>query len=79
MKQAWGKLNKKYKILRVETTQNQVLNKRLIQLGFIPGSIIEINHYSPWFKSPILVSIRGLKVAITDQEANLMKIAEVCD
>lgn len=47
---------------------------RLNHMGFIPGEIIELCSVSPLFKGSILVSVRGGRVALSQDEAMAISV-----
>jgi Fe2+ transport system protein FeoA len=47
---------------------------RLKQFGFIQGTKLQCVQLSPWLKNPILVEIRGMKIALTKAEGELVSV-----
>jgi ferrous iron transport protein A len=47
---------------------------RLLEMGFIEGSRIEIMHEAPWGKDPIIVRVRGALIALRRQEADAVRV-----
>jgi Fe2+ transport system protein FeoA len=50
---------------------------RLKQFGFIPGVELQCTQLSPWLKNPLLFFIRGMKIALTKEEASLVEVKEI--
>lgn len=50
------------------------LESRLMHLGFIQGAQIRITQKAPFFKGPLLIDVRGRKVALTISEAKLVEV-----
>ena len=53
------------------------IESRLMHLGFIAGEEVRITRKAPLFKEPLLVEVRGRSVAMTFDEASLVRV-EVC-
>jgi Fe2+ transport system protein FeoA len=69
---------KKYQIVElICQDQNDPRVIRLKQFGFIPGHSLSCKQLSPWLKNPILFEIRGMRVALTKEEASLVKVKEI--
>ena len=47
--------------------------RRLMDLGFIPGSIVEVAIKSP-FRDPTAYRIKGAMIALRDRQADLINI-----
>ena len=50
------------------------LESRLMHLGFIHGAQVSITQKAPFFKGPLLIEVRGRKVALTISEAKLVEV-----
>jgi ferrous iron transport protein A len=50
------------------------LDTRLLEMGFLEGSKVEVMHEAPWGKDPIIVRIRGALIALRRQEADAVRI-----
>lgn len=59
--------------MKMDGTHDLIL-RRLMELGFIDGSIIEIRHEGPLFKDPVAVLVRGMVVALRRYEAELISV-----
>ncbi len=53
------------------------VESRLMHLGFIEGAKIVVKRKSPLLNGPLLVEVRGRVVALTQTEANLVRV-ELC-
>jgi ferrous iron transport protein A len=62
-------------ILRLLTSEEQAsLTARLLEMGFVEGSLVEVIHEAPFGKDPIAVRIRGTLIALRRQEANVIEV-----
>jgi ferrous iron transport protein A len=61
-------------LVEVEIRSNESLKRRLDDLGFIPGSQIEVLHEAPWFRDPIVVKVNGMRLAIRRSEASRIRV-----
>ena len=50
------------------------LSRRLMELGFIPGTIVTMMHRAPLARDPISVNVRGMHIALRRNEAKLIRI-----
>jgi Fe2+ transport system protein FeoA len=50
------------------------LESRLMHLGFIPGAEIKIKKKAAFFNEPLLVEVRGRSIALSLEEALLVKV-----
>lgn len=50
------------------------IESRLMHLGFIFGEKIRVTKKAPLFKEPLLVEVRGRSVALSFDEANLVRV-----
>lgn len=53
---------------------NDMLVRRLMELGFIPGTIVTAMHQAPLARDPISVTVRGMHVALRRNEAKLVHV-----
>ena len=64
--------------LRVTSVKAQdtddVITRRLSELGFIPGAMIEIREEAPFLKDPMAILVRGMVVALRRYEANRISV-----
>ena len=54
-----------------------VLGRRLMELGFIPGTIVAAMHEAPLTHDPRSYMVRGMHVALRSYEANRIKIESI--
>lgn len=52
----------------------QTLARRLMELGFIPGTIVTAMHHAPLAMDPISVTVRGMHVALRRNEAKFVHV-----
>lgn len=57
-----------------ESREFSEIESRLMHLGFIDGERIRIMRKAPFFNAPLLIEVRGRNVALTLEEANLVKV-----
>ena len=50
------------------------VESRLMHLGFMDGEMIRIVKKAPLFKEPLLVEVRGRSVALSFEEAALVRV-----
>ena len=50
------------------------MNRRLLGMGFLEGSRVEVLHEAPFGRDPIAVRVRGSVVALRRSEANLIEV-----
>ena len=62
-------------ITRVDTSDSGQAN-RLLEMGFIEGSPIEVAHECPWGKDPFAVHVRGGLIALRRSDAELIFIED---
>lgn len=67
-------LFKPLRVTGIDTSANSAVARRLMELGFIPGSLIEVRHEGPILNDPIAVLVRGMVVALRRYEADLVTI-----
>lgn len=56
------------------TTDDDVISRRLLELGFIQGAVIEVRHEAPFLRDPIAVLVRGMVVALRRYEAERISV-----
>ena len=54
--------------------EHPAMARRLLQMGFLEGSTVEMIHEAPFGGDPIAVRIRGALVALRRAEANLVEV-----
>ena len=62
------------RITSIDTSAHGAISRRLLELGFIPDSIIEVRHEGPILSDPIAVLVRGMVVALRRYEAALIAV-----
>jgi len=63
------------RVLHIEMpSDTDVIGRRLMELGFIEGAVVELRHRSPLFGDPIAVLVRGMVVALRKYEAQRIKV-----
>jgi len=50
------------------------VESRLMLLGFLSGEIIRVTKKAPLFEEPLLVEVRGRKIALSKNEAQIIKV-----
>jgi Fe2+ transport system protein FeoA len=50
------------------------IESRLMLLGFLEGELVKIIKKAPVFKSPFLVEVRGRQIALSKDEAKMVKV-----
>jgi len=63
----------------VMPTPDDVISRRLMELGFIKDAIVEIRHRAPFFYDPIAVEVRGMIVALRLYEAERIQVTAIDD
>ncbi len=74
---ALAKPKQSFRILRLVVEEDSALGIRLRQLGFVEGVSCECLTVAPLVRSPFLILIRGMRVALTRDEAALVQVQEV--
>lgn len=57
--------------------EDNMIARRLMELGFIEGAVIETRHEAPLMRDPIAVLVRGMVVALRRYEADLIHVEPV--
>ena len=53
------------------------VRRRLLEMGFLEGSTVELVHEAPFGGDPIAVKVRGSLLALRRSEANLIEVTDV--
>jgi Fe2+ transport system protein FeoA len=53
------------------------IRRRLLQMGLLEGSVVELVHVAPFGGDPIAVKVRGSLLALRRNEANHIDVSEV--
>lgn len=71
-------LNKKLLVssLAVESVEFDLIKSRLMHLGFIKDEPVIVIQKAPFFQIPILVEIRGRRIALSAGEARMINVEE---
>lgn len=65
------------KVLAISSSDaDDAICRRLMELGFIEGAVVEVRHRAPFFGDPIAVMVRGMLVALRRYEAERVVVAE---
>ncbi len=64
---------KKAKVIAISSSVNQVSRQRLADLGFVPGSIIEIYLVGP-LQTPVAFLVKGSVIALRKEQMEAIKI-----
>lgn len=62
-------------ILKLESGSNPELTRRMMEIGLLEGSRVELVHEAPFGKDPIAVRVRGALIALRRSEARQVTIA----
>lgn len=52
------------------------IRRRLLEMGFLEGSVVELVHAAPFGGDPIAVKVRGSLIALRRVEANHIEVRE---
>ncbi|HLW58156.1 MAG TPA: FeoA family protein [Bacteriovoracaceae bacterium] len=71
-------LNKKLIIHGVQADQTELgpVESRLMHLGFIKNEPVTLIQKAPYFQIPILVEIKGRRIALSLEEAKKVQVEE---
>ena len=58
-------------------SNHDVLGRRLMELGFIPGTVITAMHEAPLTHDPRSYTVRGMHVALRSYEANRIDVEPI--
>jgi Fe2+ transport system protein FeoA len=72
-----GKMKRGESGIIEKTSGPMEIRRRLLEMGFLEGSRVEIVHEAPFGKDPIAVKVRGALLALRREEANHVEIREV--
>lgn len=57
-----------------EKTKAERMTERLLEIGLVEGSEVEICHEAPFGKDPIAVKVRGALIGLRRNEAELVEV-----
>ncbi len=60
------------KVGRSDTSPEVV--QRLLEMGFLEGSLLEILHEAPFGGDPLAIRVRGSLIALRRHEANVVEV-----
>lgn len=71
-------LNKKMLVHDIQSQNLELgpIHSRLLHLGFIKNEPIILIQKAPYFDVPILVEVRGRRIALSLEEARMVKVEE---
>ncbi|MBI4925405.1 MAG: ferrous iron transport protein A [Bdellovibrio sp.] len=69
-----GELNKGETGIIVKVKENYKISNRLLEMGFLEGTRVEVIHEAPITKDPIAIRVRGAIIALRRSEAQLIEI-----
>ncbi|MBI3535032.1 MAG: ferrous iron transport protein A [Deltaproteobacteria bacterium] len=69
-----GELNKGEAGIIVKVEENHKISNRLLEMGFLEGTRVEVIHEAPITKDPIAIRVRGTIIALRRSEAQLIEI-----
>lgn len=72
-------INKKLLICTISSQNDDLgpVESRLMHLGFIRNEPILLIQKAPYFQVPILVEVKGRRIALSLEEAKLVQVEEV--
>jgi ferrous iron transport protein A len=73
-KKKLGELRPGSRGIIAKTTGPIEILRRLLEMGFLEGSSIEVMHEAPFGRDPIAVNVRGALVALRRAEANHIEV-----
>lgn len=62
-----------HRLISLQHEENLI--PRLLEMGFVEGSCVEVVHEAPFGKDPIAVRVRGTLIALRRQEANAVEVS----
>ena len=63
------------RVLKISSADSDdTISRRLMELGFIEGAIVEVRHSAQFFGDPIAVMVRGMLVALRRYEAERVQV-----
>ncbi len=77
MRTKLGELEKGMTGVIVKTDGPIEIRRRLLEMGFLEGSSVELVHVAPFGGDPIAVRIRGSLLALRRSEANFIEVDQV--
>jgi Fe2+ transport system protein FeoA len=68
---------KKWYSINSISEMDDELQSRFIKLGFIPGAKVMLKRSAPIFRDPLLFQLEDSQIALTREEAKIIKIEEI--
>lgn len=59
-----------------EVASNHSLSLRILEMGFVPGTIVKLIKYAP-FADPLVFQVRGAHISLRAEEAKLVKVVAI--
>ncbi len=72
-----GEMEKGFSGVITKTSGPVEMRSRLLEMGFLEGSRVEVMHVAPFGGDPIAVKVRGSLLALRRNEANYIELGEV--
>jgi len=69
-----GESGKITKVLEAPGESGAAITRRLLEMGFLEGSMVELLHQAPFGGDPVAVRVRGALIALRRNEANLIEV-----
>lgn len=73
-KRKLGELHRGAHGVIVETAGPNDIRRRLLEMGLLEGSRVEVVHEAPFGRDPIAVRVRGSLIALRRSEANYIEV-----
>ncbi len=54
---------------------DQAMTQRLLEMGLLEGSVVELMHEAPFGKDPVAVRVRGALIALRRNEADAVEVS----
>lgn len=72
-----GELEKGMSGVIIKTGGPIEIRRRLLEMGFLEGSSVEMVHEAPFGGDPVAVKVRGSLLALRRSEANHVEVGEI--
>lgn len=63
-------------IVRVNEAAEAALTRRMLEMGLLEGSRVELVHEAPFGGDPVAVRARGALIALRRNEANFIEVTD---
>lgn len=74
-----GEIKKGQRATIVSIEGQDEICARLMEMGLLEGSVVELVHEAPFGGDPVAVRIRGTLIALRRNEANLVRVEGVSE